>query len=345
MTAATALTAALAMQQLGSRLTGITASAGRLIESGMFIDDFLAFIGAAHRTHRRRRAANVGGVARRTGARRPRGTGSLVPYPGSRRGRTRRRLARGRARRDRRTRRRERFRQDDAREADLPALPAGRRPSPVERRSMRAQRSRPTMCATRSPSSSRTTSSTTSRCATTSSSDGPSAPTTTRRSAPPPTAAGADSFLSSLPRRIRHAAGTRVLRRTRALDRAVAAARAGASVLPRRQLPRPRRADRIARPSGGSRPLRTDARARARALGARSSRTGSRASARPTASTCSRPAASSRAATTMRSMANDGLYAELFTLQAEAYPRWARSSAAHGAATARQGQLTFSSLD
>ena len=44
MTIATALTAALAMQQLGSRLAGLTASTGRLIESGMFIDDFDAFV-------------------------------------------------------------------------------------------------------------------------------------------------------------------------------------------------------------------------------------------------------------------------------------------------------------
>jgi ATP-binding cassette subfamily B protein len=43
-TAATALTAALAMQQLGSRLTAITTSAGRLIESSMFIHDFRAFL-------------------------------------------------------------------------------------------------------------------------------------------------------------------------------------------------------------------------------------------------------------------------------------------------------------
>jgi ATP-binding cassette subfamily B protein len=43
-TAATALTAALAMQQLSSRMTGLTASAGRLIESSMFIDDFRAFL-------------------------------------------------------------------------------------------------------------------------------------------------------------------------------------------------------------------------------------------------------------------------------------------------------------
>ena len=44
MTIATALTAALAMQQLGGRLAGLTASVGRLIESGMFIDDFDAFV-------------------------------------------------------------------------------------------------------------------------------------------------------------------------------------------------------------------------------------------------------------------------------------------------------------
>jgi ATP-binding cassette subfamily B protein len=50
MTAATALTAALAMQQLGSRLTGITTSAGRLIESSMFIHDFRAFLELASRT-------------------------------------------------------------------------------------------------------------------------------------------------------------------------------------------------------------------------------------------------------------------------------------------------------
>jgi ATP-binding cassette, subfamily B, bacterial len=49
MTAATALTAALAMQQLGSRLTGLTTSAGRLIESGMFIDDFQAFLALANK--------------------------------------------------------------------------------------------------------------------------------------------------------------------------------------------------------------------------------------------------------------------------------------------------------
>ena len=48
-TAATALTAALAMQQLGSRLTGITTSAGRLIESSMFIHDFRAFLELASR--------------------------------------------------------------------------------------------------------------------------------------------------------------------------------------------------------------------------------------------------------------------------------------------------------
>jgi ATP-binding cassette subfamily B protein len=50
LTAATALTAALAMQQLGSRLTAVTGSAGRLIESGMFIDDFQAFTALAERT-------------------------------------------------------------------------------------------------------------------------------------------------------------------------------------------------------------------------------------------------------------------------------------------------------
>jgi ATP-binding cassette subfamily B protein len=52
MTAATALTAALAMQQLSSRITGVTGSAGRLIESSMFIDDFRAFLELASRTRK-----------------------------------------------------------------------------------------------------------------------------------------------------------------------------------------------------------------------------------------------------------------------------------------------------
>jgi len=60
MTAATALTAALAMQQLASRLTGITASAGRLIESGMFIEDFQAFMALASHAPT---TTNLGGVA------------------------------------------------------------------------------------------------------------------------------------------------------------------------------------------------------------------------------------------------------------------------------------------
>jgi ATP-binding cassette subfamily B protein len=62
MTAATALTAALAMQQLGSRMTAITASAGRLIESGMFIHDFQAFLELASRTEPTATSANGGGV-------------------------------------------------------------------------------------------------------------------------------------------------------------------------------------------------------------------------------------------------------------------------------------------
>jgi ATP-binding cassette subfamily B protein len=41
---ATALTAGLAMQQLAARLATITAGATRLIESGMFIDDYQAFV-------------------------------------------------------------------------------------------------------------------------------------------------------------------------------------------------------------------------------------------------------------------------------------------------------------
>lgn len=44
---ATALTAGLAMQQLAGRLTAITSSFGRLIESGMFIDDYYTFLALA----------------------------------------------------------------------------------------------------------------------------------------------------------------------------------------------------------------------------------------------------------------------------------------------------------
>ena len=44
-----ALTAAIAMQQLAGRLTGAIASLGRLIESGMFVDDFDAFVRIADR--------------------------------------------------------------------------------------------------------------------------------------------------------------------------------------------------------------------------------------------------------------------------------------------------------
>ena len=39
-----AITAGLAMQQLGSRLTGLTSSVGNLIESGLFLDDFQRFL-------------------------------------------------------------------------------------------------------------------------------------------------------------------------------------------------------------------------------------------------------------------------------------------------------------
>ena len=41
---ATAVTAGLAMQQLAARLTTMTGSVGRLIESGMFIDDYTSFV-------------------------------------------------------------------------------------------------------------------------------------------------------------------------------------------------------------------------------------------------------------------------------------------------------------
>ena len=62
MTAATALTAALAMQQLGSRLTAVTTSAGRLIESSMFIHDFRAFLERASEVEMRTTSAQVGKV-------------------------------------------------------------------------------------------------------------------------------------------------------------------------------------------------------------------------------------------------------------------------------------------
>jgi len=58
LTAAAALTAALAMQQLGSRLLSVTASAGRLIESGMFIEDFQSFMALAEQTTATTESAN-----------------------------------------------------------------------------------------------------------------------------------------------------------------------------------------------------------------------------------------------------------------------------------------------
>jgi ATP-binding cassette subfamily B protein len=51
---ATALTAGLAMQQLAGRLSAITASAARLIESGMFIDDYQTFLSLVPPTPARR---------------------------------------------------------------------------------------------------------------------------------------------------------------------------------------------------------------------------------------------------------------------------------------------------
>ena len=44
---ATALTAGLAMQQLASRLTTVTGSIGQIIESGLFLDDYRAFVALA----------------------------------------------------------------------------------------------------------------------------------------------------------------------------------------------------------------------------------------------------------------------------------------------------------
>jgi len=47
MEVAAALTAGLAMQQLGNRLTSVTGSVGSLIESGMFVDDYKEFLALA----------------------------------------------------------------------------------------------------------------------------------------------------------------------------------------------------------------------------------------------------------------------------------------------------------
>jgi len=61
-----ALTAAIAMQQLSGRLSGAIASVGRLIESGMFVDDFDAFVGMSERPSETIRPAttHVGGLGR-----------------------------------------------------------------------------------------------------------------------------------------------------------------------------------------------------------------------------------------------------------------------------------------
>ena len=83
MTAATALTAALAMQQLGSRMTAITSSAGRLIESSMFIHDFRSFLELASRTEMTENERQRGQGARPE-CQRPRGAERLVPLSGQR---------------------------------------------------------------------------------------------------------------------------------------------------------------------------------------------------------------------------------------------------------------------
>ena len=61
-----ALTAAIAMQQLSGRLAGAIASVGRLIESGMFVDDFDAFVGMSERPVETARpvTTHVGGLGR-----------------------------------------------------------------------------------------------------------------------------------------------------------------------------------------------------------------------------------------------------------------------------------------
>jgi ATP-binding cassette subfamily B protein len=62
-----ALTAAFAMQQLSGRLAAATASVGRLIESGMFVDDFDEFVRVADQEPARARTATtqaVGGLGR-----------------------------------------------------------------------------------------------------------------------------------------------------------------------------------------------------------------------------------------------------------------------------------------
>ncbi|MDX6408862.1 MAG: ATP-binding cassette, subfamily bacterial [Gaiellaceae bacterium] len=67
---ATALTAGLAMQQLGGRLTAITSSFGRLIESGMFIDDYYTFLALAEEGPRQeeRDQSETAGKSTREGA-------------------------------------------------------------------------------------------------------------------------------------------------------------------------------------------------------------------------------------------------------------------------------------
>ncbi len=123
MTAATALTAALAMQQLGARLNGITTSAGRLIESSMFIHDFRAFLELASQAELDA-PATTGVTVPAAGVAAVEVQDVSFRYPGQRRARPGRRLARRGTRRGRRPGRRERLRQDHARQADLPALPA-----------------------------------------------------------------------------------------------------------------------------------------------------------------------------------------------------------------------------
>ena len=80
---ATALTAGLAMQQLAGRLSTITSSIASLIESGMFIDDFHAFIelGAGALERRRGDRARGGRRAPRAPARRV--DASRSRYPGA----------------------------------------------------------------------------------------------------------------------------------------------------------------------------------------------------------------------------------------------------------------------
>jgi ATP-binding cassette, subfamily B, bacterial len=60
---ASALTAGLAMQQLASRASTASGSIGKLVESGLFIDDYAAFLQLAQAAHTDHRPANAAAVS------------------------------------------------------------------------------------------------------------------------------------------------------------------------------------------------------------------------------------------------------------------------------------------